>query len=291
MEESILIGIGGIGLCLQTRRPDVAQCLREKYEAFQFFGPPVAAVTVVTDPRLKAASPELMVVSESGTRLEVTSPASRGVLDLKTRKGSLVLASRNIENGSANFLRNCFQWLLLARGGFLLHSAGLLNGRAAYLFFGSSGSGKTPLARQSVGATVLNDEYVAVTIANGSVTAWGTPFWGDMQEGQNTSEGGELKALLRLRHGNEYRLESLAPSSALAELIHCIPIVTGKKSEADRILDLALSVLNSVPCYSMDFNPSVQCWRKIHECTENLSHENRQNSLADYRPRGGYCHP
>jgi hypothetical protein len=275
MEESIRIGIGGIGLCLQTRRPDVAQCLKEKYEAFHFSGPPEAVVTVVTDPRLKAASPEHMLVSESGARLEVRSPASRGVLDLETRKGSLVLASRNIENGSANFLRNCFQWLLLARGGFLLHSAGFLNDASAYLFFGSSGSGKTTLARQFVAARVLNDELVAVTVDETNVTAWGTPFWGDMQEGENINDGGRLKALVQLQHGDNCHLEALPPSKSLAELLHCIPLVTGQKREADRILEVALRVLKLVPCYTMHFEPNVSYLKEIHGSFGHISHEVR----------------
>ena len=118
---------------------------------------------------------------------------------------------------------------------------------------------------------MLNDEYVAVTIANGDVSAWGTPFWGDMKEGKNTQAGGKLKALLSLQPGGPSHLEELPPSRALAELLHCIPVVTGQRREADRILDLALGVLGSVPCYSLDFRPDVPYWREIHESCDHIS--------------------
>ena len=275
MEESIPVGIGGVNLFLQAQTPYVARYLREKFEAFKFSGSPEATITVVTDPRLEAKPPEYLEVSKCGPRLQVESSLSRGALDLRTKKGSLVLASQGIENGLMNFLRNCFQWLLLDRGGFLLHSAGLLDEREAFLFFGASGSGKTTLAGQPSEAQVLNDEYVAVTVADGIATAWGTPFCGDMQDGKNTNARGKLKALLLLQHGERTYLEGLPPARALAELLHCIPVVTGQRSEADRILDLALRVLGSVPCYSMDFRPDVPYWREIHESCDHISPKER----------------
>jgi len=92
-----------------------------------------------------------------------------------------------------------------------------------------------------------------------------------MQEGKNTGARGKLKTLLLLQHGETTCLEGLPPARALAELLHCIPVVTGQRSEADRILDLALRILGSVPCYSMDFRPDVPYWREIHESCDYIS--------------------
>ncbi len=275
MEESMLIGIGGVGLSLATREPGVAECLNRRYGAFPLCGPPLATVRVLADPSLRPVSPDCLEISGRGSRLWVESSTLKGRLDLKRKQGYLALAEEGIENGLTDFLRNSFQWLLLARGGCLLHGAGLLNNGAVYLFFGPSGSGKTTLARETAGARVLNDEYVAVTTAHGSVRAWGTPFWGDMEEGENTGKGGKLLALLRLRHGDGWRLEDLPPSRALADLVHCIPVVTGQKREADRILDLALSVLKRVPCYSMQFKSGVSHWREIPESFDDISQKKR----------------
>ena len=68
-----------------------------------------------------------------------------------------------------NYLRLLVAYRLLAEGGVLLHSAGVSDGRSAWLLLGPSGAGKTTASRLclAAGAEVLSDDLNAARFPDG----------------------------------------------------------------------------------------------------------------------------
>jgi hypothetical protein len=68
-----------------------------------------------------------------------------------------------------NVLRILVAHALVARGGVLLHAAGVAEGDRARVFFGVSGAGKTTLSRlaQEEGRRILSDDMVALVPETG----------------------------------------------------------------------------------------------------------------------------
>jgi energy-coupling factor transporter ATP-binding protein EcfA2 len=72
----------------------------------------------------------------------------------------------------------------------ILHASSLVADGRAYLFLGHSGAGKSTTAMHAVaaGARVLSDDRtIVVREADGSFSAWGTPWHGSFRRASNRS--------------------------------------------------------------------------------------------------------
>ncbi len=148
----------------------------------------------------------------------------------------------------------------------LVHSSGIIRGGRGFLFSGSSGSGKSTVARLSGGATILNDEICLVTFENGRVELHDTPFNGYFRE----KSGGTapLSALFFLTQANEHRLVPLRPAEAAGRLFPQIVPPMGIEEELSpevraRMLDLAGRISSLIPVYELRFLPDPGFWQQI----------------------------
>lgn len=79
-------------------------------------------------------------------RYRIRSHWQDGTIDLATGRGEMILTDRVLTHfrmSVENYLRIASQLVLIERGAFLMHTAGLLDGGRCFLFFGPSGAGKS----------------------------------------------------------------------------------------------------------------------------------------------------
>lgn len=162
-----------------------------------------------------------------------------------------------------NYLRVLTAYRLLETGGAVLHSAGVTDGRAAFLLLGPSGAGKTTSSRLCLerGATVLSDDLNAVRLSPGEgPSVVKLPFTGDLGERSGGPESVPLRALLKLIQGPEDRLRPLSPAAALASLVAAAPFVNRDLCRREALLEILEKLARAVPAYELTFTREGDVW-------------------------------
>lgn len=151
-----------------------------------------------------------------------------------------------------NFLRVLLSYRVLARGGVLLHSAGILYRDRAYLFCGRSNAGKTTLARKAVtaGARVLSDDINLVIPENGAFRAHKVPFTGEFgrrMENLSESRSFPLGGLVLLEKASTLTAIPVRPAEAVAGLLTGCPFVNDDPEESSVLLDILMNLVADIP--------------------------------------------
>jgi len=157
-----------------------------------------------------------------------------------------------------NLLRILVAYALLARGGALVHGAGVARGDRAGLFFGVSGAGKTTLSRlaHAAGRRILSDDMLALVPEAGGVRALSAPFAGEFRDASR-HKGLDLDGIFRLRQAPRHALRPLRRSEALAALVVCTPFVNRDPWVADRLLGNLDALLRLAPARELFFAPEA----------------------------------
>lgn len=152
--------------------------------------------------------------------------------------------------------------LLLARGGVLFHSAGLVTPAGGYVFFGPSGSGKTTVCRVSSGRyRVLCDEIIAVLPETDGYRMYGTPFAGAW--GQSIAESAPLNELFYLKKAAATRRLPLARGAAVAALLESAVTYDRSSEQLGRLMDALLALGARVPVSTLEFVPKESLWETV----------------------------
>jgi hypothetical protein len=142
-------------------------------------------------------------------------------------------------------LRLLASYLLVERGGFLLHSSGYGDDRGAVVFAGVSGSGKTTTARKIAFDNVLSDDQVAVRCVDGAWRAHALPFVGEYAR-QPRARVATVRRVLLLRHGAAgARVRPLHRAVAVTRLLACVPWFVPNAPVARALLPLVTDVANA----------------------------------------------
>jgi hypothetical protein len=163
-----------------------------------------------------------------------------------------VLWTRNPDELTAygvfeNYFRVLVAYRLLELGGVLLHSAAVVAGGCARLFFGRSGAGKSTVSRMAAatGGQILSDDLNAVVGEGDGLACQKVPFAGDFGR---TRKGDELTypicGIYRLKQGGALAVRPLSPADALAALIICSPFVNHDPHRADQLLSSLEAVVS-----------------------------------------------
>ena len=153
------------------------------------------------------------------------------------REEELVLA-----NVIENFLRILSAHQALVHGGLVLHSAGLVLDRQAWIFAGRSGAGKTTLTGKAhrAGATVLSDDVNLLLPDKGAYHAYAVPFTGEF--GRTLDHAGAddaypVAGVVLLEQGEQLAAHRVTSAVATARLMAHSPFVNTDEAATERLLE------------------------------------------------------
>lgn len=171
-----------------------------------------------------------------------------------------------------NYFRVLVAYRLCELGGVLLHSAAVLDGGRATVFFGASDAGKTTVSRlsQASGRAVLSDDMNAVLPAGDGApsdlgaTVHQLPFAGDFGRAEARPGAYPLARLLRLEQAPEnapgHAVAPLAPAAAVAALLACSPFVNGDPFRVDRLTENLEAIVERSGASALAFRKDAGFW-------------------------------
>ena len=154
---------------------------------------------------------------------------------------------------------------LSQRGRLLCHCCGIVDDVAgAVLFCGRSGRGKSTIGRlwAQTGATVLNDDRVAVQFHDDTPVAHGTPWHGDFT--QLTATCAPIRAVFYLEHASHTQSEPIDSQQSIRNLLDATwhPLWAGAPGVRSLWSQLA-QIVPRVPAYRLRFRPDMSAIREV----------------------------
>jgi hypothetical protein len=161
-----------------------------------------------------------------------------------------------------NYFRILTAYRLLALGGIMLHSAGIVSGGKARLFLGHSGAGKSTLAElaHNRGLSILSDDLNALLPMNNRVLVEKVPFTGTFTQQPDCRHGFDLEGIYKLIKGNENTLGELGPGAAMSLLLSCSPFVNEDPFRFEQLADNLAHILRHAETRSLVFNLDGNCF-------------------------------
>ena len=157
-----------------------------------------------------------------------------------------------------NYLRLAAAYAALARGGLLLHSAGVVIAGRAWLALGRSNAGKSTFARAALaaGLPILSDDInILLPAAGGGFAAGPVPLTGDLRDQgpQDPHASYPVGGLLWLHQGEA---PAVAPTSAgerVARVLACAPFLNVDPYRLEAVLGVIDDLLAYVPIRVLSF--------------------------------------
>ncbi|HEY63817.1 MAG TPA: hypothetical protein G4O02_04540 [Caldilineae bacterium] len=267
--DEVRISVAGVCVALRINDAEVAERTRARYR--EFLAPDttpdfVIDVAVHGREEVSPLMPRILEVTTSfhDDILTFESSFGEGKADFDAGYGMLSAAHLPmVRLLIENYLRILYAWYMVRIGGVLLHSAGVVKDKRAYLFFGPSGSGKSTITRLSMEHVVLSDDILIVRPVNGSFQVFGVPFRGELVYAPRANTRAPLVGIFRLRKAKEHRVELLSPARALAELVSCAPFVITDAAMAQRVMKICVELVRQVPVKELHFRKDSGFWRVI----------------------------
>ncbi len=259
---SLVIGIGGMNVRLNTIDPRFLQMLEDRYAGF---------VTTSGDPEIEfdvdLAAPHSqnsdadVEVARDGGRWTLRRGDFRAAWEPASGRGSIRQSANPYSIDAV--LRIVHTLMLAKQGGFLLHSASAVRNGKAFLFAGMSEAGKTTISRLApADVTLLTDEISYVRKQDAAYVAWGTPFTGELAKlGENVSAPvGELYFLAK---GDENRIDPVSNGEAARSLLANLLFFAEDEELVQAIFHSALEFVNRIPVSRLTFMPDARVWELI----------------------------
>lgn len=157
--------------------------------------------------------------------------------------------------------------LPLHQGLYLHASAVAVNGRA-YLFSGTSGTGKsthTQLWKQLLGdkACVFNDDKPALRYINGTWYAYGTPWCG--KDGINQNIKVPLAGICFLKQAEHNKIQPLDTEEALKRILKQTTRSYSKKEHLLLVLENLDKLIRRIPIYELENRPELEAAQLSYE--------------------------
>lgn len=148
----------------------------------------------------------------------------------------------------------------------LIHSSVVaLNGQAV-LFLGTSGTGKSTHSRLWLenipGAELVNDDNPLLSLEQGGLYAYGTPWSGKTPCYRNVRV--PVKAIVSLEQAPENKICRLSGIRAYANFSGAVSLVRWERSLMDTSTRMASDIAMSVPFYSMGCLPDADAAKLCH---------------------------
>ncbi|HKO15998.1 MAG TPA: hypothetical protein VJU87_07145 [Gemmatimonadaceae bacterium] len=160
------------------------------------------------------------------------------------------------------------------RSGFLVHACGFVApvGRAV-LCPAPSGTGKSTLARLLLRAApevqLLNDDRVIVTLANGHLHAWGSPWPG--QGGIACAADAPVGVLCFIARTETPRVRRVTPREALGRLWKTVALPLWSAAETDAALAIMEALVTRIPVVEVAYPVTESAGRWILDVVGDLT--------------------
>jgi hypothetical protein len=161
-----------------------------------------------------------------------------------------------------NLSRLLVAYRLLAGGGVVLHSAGVVDDSGAWVFFGRSGAGKTTLSRlaQARGRRILSDDLNALERDGSQIRVSRIPFAGDLAAEPRGPETHALRGLCRLEQASANAVRSLPAGEAVASLLACAPFVNHDPHRLGALTEALAQLVELAPTRVLAFALDGDFW-------------------------------
>lgn len=163
-----------------------------------------------------------------------------------------------------NSFRVLVAYRLLALGGLLLHSSGVVRDGEAYLLLGQSGAGKSTFARLSLeaGLRILSDDMNGVLARADGVVAEKLPFAGSLERTQTDASTYPLRflGLLGKGTGNGIGPRPLSDAEAIATLVASAPFVNTNPWALETLMGVAEALVRRCPLFPIIFGLAGGFW-------------------------------
>lgn len=260
--HTLTISVARIPLKVVFKQKAFFSRIKKAYHRFLTNGPADLCLEVeITEPGNLAdsfgpglRSPALFACSEEA--------AFDGSLDLKKKKGKLLLANKRSMFFFFNFIRGLYCYLIYQAGGILLHASVIAKKNKACVFFGPSGSGKTTITKLSRNYTVIGDDFAVIKKREGGFYTFVTP-WPIPNLRNKPFKPFKIAALFKPIKDREVYLERVRPSRALAEVYTFIAGMEKRPKIYHQLLQRHTDLIENVPCYRLHFRKDNSFWKEV----------------------------
>jgi len=152
-------------------------------------------------------------------------------------------------------------FLLMQKGGVLLHASAVVDRGRAWVFSGPSGSGKTTIAGLADDRPVLNDETIALRPSARGWEACATPFYGSGGPAMaRVNERAPLRGLCFLRKADRFAHRRLSPSETVSRAFPEVMLPKRDARVTERLLTTLARLAADVPAWELAFAPDTAIW-------------------------------
>lgn len=174
----------------------------------------------------------------------------RALVNKKTRTCRVFLLNK-VAGSIDAIARIAGALLYVERNAFLVHGSSIVHNGKGYLFTGISGSGKSTIAELS-GARVLNDEISLIQVnEEGDVFVHGTPFYGDLKQGENARA--PLYGMYLLTQSESIFIEKVDELKQHLSLLRNVIFFQTDLDSFDRINTIVAKTLQHTPLEMLHF--------------------------------------
>jgi hypothetical protein len=258
------LAIAGWRIRLESSLPVVDEAVASHFRAFVV--PDGAAndarVTVSLDPDVPAGEWPARQVTRQEDVCLFDMPGACGRIALDCWQGTVKLGRQNLGQNLEHFLKALFAYMAFHQGGLLFHCAGVLAGRAAYLFTGESGSGKSTVVSLLSHRPALNDDLIVLRPDGREWRAYGTPFWNVQTTRRSSGQtaDGVVVGIYRLVQDQQVYLEPISSAIAVSELMANCPIVNTDPVELPALVSRCRELAQAVKVQRLHFRESPDFW-------------------------------
>lgn len=277
-EEAVDIALAGLSFRFVGLSLRQANYVRDRY--VDFLGMAPGEDTPITTTVYRAASDRFrsidvrpwtytMDMDYQSARIRIAGLQLMTIINWAPELGTALWSATEDDQDFRLVFENVFRavtaYALLQRGGVLLHSAGISDGRTAWIGFGHSGAGKSTLSRLALdaGKQVLSDDINALRREGGQWHAQRIPFAGELGPTYGQRGSYLLNGLCRLYKGPAHRLEPLSGSQAVAALVASAPYVNVDPFRVNDVMATLTALVRAVPCYALTFARDPGFWRLL----------------------------
>ncbi len=225
--ESMSVGFSGLSIKIEGLNDDLKTRLVERYEGYSENDNRALSTLRVyygKDCFIKPDEEGMLKIDEKENEdgIFILSQDFSGFINKDKSEGFVLLNGdkepKILLLAIEGFIMRVFCLLALEKGGFFLHSCGMVKENRAYIFYGPSGSGKSAIATLSPELGILSDDLVLIIPENGKYYASSTPFWGAIARAMRIKGIFEIAGVYKLVKSSETEMKKIDTIKALTTM-------------------------------------------------------------------------